>query len=401
MYTILTILTALVVFFLLLPFTVVLLQRFVREKVVPTHEKPFDYGCIITAYRDAHIARGLVQSLLNQNHPHLHIYLVADKCDISDWDLEDERLHVFKPEPDLNLKAKSIIYAVERYVRPHDYTVIFDADNLAHPNFLTEIDRYARAGCRSIQGQRTAKNLDTFYANADAMGEFYKNYTERYSTYMIGSSSVISGSGMAIETELYKSYLYGPEISAGKEKWKKMLQEDKILQNHLLDLNERIAYAQDAVIYDEKVNSGDAVETQRSRWLYSYFQNVPNSSRILFKGLFGFNWNQLVFGLVTIAPPMFVQLLIAGVLFVINLVFAPTLAVAVLIAGLIFSATILWSLKLSAVPKSVWSAVWGIPMFVVRQFTALLKMTNPNKNFKHTEHKHSVSIDEVLERGKK
>jgi len=179
--------------------------------------------------------------------------------------LFDERLTVLNPTPPLKLKAKSIIHAIENYKRKHDYSAVFDADNLAHPDFLKILNLYANNGMRSIQGQRTAKNLDTMYACADSTGEFYKNYIERYAPYLIGSSSVISGSGMAVEYDLYNEYLNSPEIQQGKEKWKKMLQEDKILQNFLLNKKEKISYAWDAVIYDEKVVSGDQVETQRSR----------------------------------------------------------------------------------------------------------------------------------------
>ncbi|MCC6724887.1 MAG: hypothetical protein IT258_10285, partial [Saprospiraceae bacterium] len=57
---------------------------------------------------------------------------------------------------------------------------------------------------------------------------------------------------------------------------------------------------------------------------------------------------------------------------------------------------IFWTLKLSRAPKQVWSAVAAMPSFVLRQVKGLFKMANPNKNFKHTEHKVSVSIEEVL-----
>jgi len=40
--------------------------------------------------------------------------------------------------------------------------------------------------------------------------------------------------------------------------------------------------------------------------------------------------------------------------------------------------------------------VWNVPKFVWRQFTGLFKMRNPNKHFKHTEHRKYVSVDEVI-----
>ncbi len=359
-------------------------------------KKEFDFGCIITAYKNANITKPLIESLLKQPYKNFEIYLMADECDISDWDIEDERLMVFRPDPPMRLKAKSIIYAVEHYKRDHDYTIILDADNLAHPNFLKEINKYCNNGLKTIQGQRTAKNLDTVYACADSTGEFYKNYIERYAPYLIGSSAVISGSGMAVETNLYKEYLYGKEIQEGQHKWKKMLQEDKILQNFLMNKNEKISYAWNAIIYDEKVVSGEQVETQRSRWLFSYFQNLPNSTGFILKGLKNFSFNQLFFGFMTASPPLFILVFIAMILAVVSFLVNPLISLNLIIALAIFSLNILLTLYLSKVPSQIWKALWGMPLFVLNQIKGLLKMGNPDKNFKHSEHTRTVSIDELV-----
>lgn len=392
---------SILLFFLVFPFLKVLLSLLSRDKVKEVENAPeTDFGVIITAYKNAEITKPGVISLLKQNYSNFEIYVMADECDISDYNLEDEKLMVFSPDPPLRLKAKSIIYAIEHFKRNHEYIVILDADNLAHPDFLKILNKYVQNGHRSVQGQRTAKNLDTMYACADATGEFYKNYVERYVPYLIGSSSVISGSGMAVEAELYKAYLASPEIEQGKHKWKKMLQEDKILQNFLLRRKEKISYAWDAIIYDEKVTSGKQVETQRTRWLYSYFQNLPNSSGLVLRGLFGLNYNQLLFGLITIAPPLFILLFTSLAMMGLGLFVDFRIATAMAIGLAIFVGNIFFVLYLSKAPSEIWKALWGIPFFIWNQITALFKMGNPNKNFKHTEHNRSVSIDDVLKQNK-
>ncbi len=387
-------------FFLVFPFVTVLLSLFRKdktaEKVKDQDLKEYDYANIITAYRNAEIAKPLIQSLLLQTHKKHHIYLLADNCDMSNWDLFDERLTVLNPQPALNLKVKSIIYATERFVRDHEYTVIWDADNLAHPHFLETVNQYANLGYKAIQGQRTAKNLDTMMAAADSLGEFYKNYVERQVPPLLGSSTVISGSGMAVEQDLYESYLYGEEITKGKELWKKMMQEDKILQNHILRAGEQIVYAKDALCYDEKVTSANEVETQRSRWLFSYFQNIPNSTGFILRGLFTFNWNKLFFGLVTASLPLFILIGTSGLMFLLSLMIDWRISAAFVLAISIFIGNIFFCLYLSNVPSMVWSAVRAIPTFVLRQFMGLFKMFNPNKNFKHSEHKVAVSIEDVM-----
>ncbi|MBC7774967.1 MAG: glycosyltransferase [Phycisphaerae bacterium] len=401
---------------LVYPFvTVLLVQLFRREShglktahhsPTTTHHSPLTthqstnhhFACIITAYRNVAIARPLVESLLRQTHPNLTIYLVADECPEFDFDISDKRFVALRPPEPLRLKAKSLLYAIDNFCGPHDFVAVFDADNLAHPQFLAEINRFANGGFRCIQGQRLAKNLDTTYAALDSMGEHYKNYIEREVPYRLGGSAVISGSGMATEVALYKAYLGSPDINLGKHQWKKMLQEDKILQNFLLRRGERIAYARQAIVYDEKVETGEAVETQRSRWLFSYFQNMPNALGILRRGFFGLNFNQLYFGFVTLVLPMFIQLGLAIVFVVLAFFIAPVWSVVLMAAIIIFSLNILWSLRLDDAAPEVLRAVWQVPKFVLRQFRGLFKMRSPNKYFKHTEHRKVVSVDELAER---
>lgn len=398
-YLIFTVLSALVALQLVYPLLTTLLAQILgKERLTPPVAPiEYDYGCIITAYRNAAIAGPLVESLLRQTYPHFHVYVVADECP-PDFDLgiRHERLTVLRPDTPLRLKAKSIIHAIGHFRRPHQYIAVFDADNLAHPEFLQEINRYANAGYGCIQGQRTAKNLDTTYAALDSLGEHYKNYLERYVPYLLGGSAVISGSGMATESGLYRAYLASPEIEQGKHQWKKMLQEDKILQNFLLRRDERIAYARRAVIYDEKVETGEAVQTQRSRWLFSYFQNVPNALGLIRRGLFGLSFNQLYFGFVTLVLPMFIQVALAGLLALAGLFIAPAWSMVLVGAGVAFVFNIFWTLHLDDAPPPVWKALWQVPRFVLRQVAGLLRMGNPNKNFKHTEHRKFVSVDEVL-----
>lgn len=401
LHTLYVIIAELFIAELTFPFiTVVIAQVLGKEKIVSRYfpERKFDFACIITAYRNGAIARPLVESLLKQSHSRCTIYLVADDCPDFDFDISDERLVLLRPESPLRLKIKSILYATGHFRHTPDYIVIFDADNLVHPDFLEEVNKYANGGYRCIQGRRTAKNLDTTYAALDSLGEHYKNYTERYVPHLLGCSAVISGSGMATETELYLAYLASPGVAEGQTKGKKMLQEDKILQNFLLRQDKKIAFARKAVVYDEKVSSGEAVETQRSRWLYSYFQNLPNATELLWLGITRFSFNQMYFGFVTFALPMFILIGMGGVLVLLGISISPHGSEAVVAAIGIFIFNILWCLKLDHAPPAVWKSILSVPKFVWRQIIGLFKMTDPEKNFQPTEHKKLVSVDEVLEK---
>ena len=118
------------------------------------------------------------------------------------------------------------------------------------------------------------------------------------------------------------------------------------------------------------------------------------------RGLAGFNYNQLLFGLITVAPPLFILLFSSVGMALLGLFVAPKVSLLLAVGLIIFIGNIFFVLFLSRVPKEIWQALWGIPLFIWNQVTALFKMANPNKNFKHTEHKRSVSIEEVLKQSK-
>jgi cellulose synthase/poly-beta-1,6-N-acetylglucosamine synthase-like glycosyltransferase len=383
---------------LLYPAVAVLVAQCLRQTIpAATKNDSLRFACIITAYRNIDIARPLVESLLQQTCQDQRIYLVADECPDFDLGITDERLLVLVPDKPLHLKIRSIQYAMDWLVEQPDYVVIFDADNVAHPDFLAGLVPWIKAGFSCVQGRRTAKNLDTSYAALDSLGEHYKNYLEREVAFRLGSSAVISGSGMATAYTLYKAYLESEEVQQGQLQWKKMLQEDKILQNFLLRRNERIAYARHAMVYDEKVRSGEAVETQRSRWLYSYFQNIPNALGIFWRGLSGGSFNQGYFGAITLVLPMFIQVGLAGICLLTAFFWAPVWALLLASGMVIFAANLLWVLHLDGAPGRVKGVIWQTPRFIFQQVKALGKMRDPNRNFRHTEHSKVVNVEKVLQ----
>ncbi len=388
-------------YFLLFPFATVLLAQLRKEEVPPPAEKEADIACVITAYKSIDIALPLVTSLLRQQYKNFHIYLVADGCEVEGISWEDERVHLLRPEQDLNSKVKSIKHAIRHFARKHEYILIFDPDNLAPPTFLTEMNRYIQAGYKAVQGVRTAKNLDTLYACLDATGELYYNYSVRYVPWRIGGSSTISGSGMAIETALFESYLKIDSMDT--ESQEVILAEDKILQIDLIRRRTRIAYAKQALLYDEKVTEGQQVERQRTRWIKSYFQHLPAALGLVWRGLSRFNFNQFLFGLFISLLPMFLMVAASGLFGLTDLIaWLITgelrylwLMFALMGGGILFVLNFFLVLKIGQAPPEIWRSLWGIPAFISRQIKALLNLKKSKNDFLHTTHKNAVDIEEI------
>lgn len=395
---ILQILSSIIIFWLSFPLITSLLA-YLKGYISPkTNIEESDFACVITVYNNLDIAVPLVESLLQQRYSNYEIYLIADNVATKEFPLAHSRLHIHYPEP-LNSKVMSIKRAIDVFVRPHEYVAIFDPDNLAHPDFLSEINAFHKKGFKTVQGKRTAKNLDTVYAALDAMGEYYYDYTVRRVPFVLGSSSTIAGSGMSVESNIYKKNIDREVAQFQREGV--VVSEDKSLQMELVDSGVRIAYANKAILFDEKVSTSDQVSRQRTRWLNSYFRHTFEVLVLLLKGIYSGSWNRTLFSLTILMPPMII--LAGGSIFLIflNFVFQPVWACAIIGALILFALTFMLALKLNRAPSEIWNAIPLIPLFVVRQILSLLKIRKANTDFMATSHTYFKGFDEVWEMRKK
>ncbi|MES2733373.1 MAG: glycosyltransferase [Bacteroidota bacterium] len=359
------------------------------------NNKKQDFACIITAYKDTSLVIPLVNSLLQQSYDNYFIYLVADACDtlcVVDW--PSDKVRILQPPVELASKSSSIRYAMNHFQRLHQAVVVLDPDNLAHPHFLKELNTYFNRGYMAVQGRRTAKNLHTRFAQLDAMGELYYNYTSRLVPAALGSSATIAGSGMAVATILYYEHLRSKAIAEPVNKV--IAGEDKILQAQLVADGIRIAYAPEAILFDEKVASSKGFQRQRTRWINAYFTNLPQGWVLIGKGIRQLNFNQFYFGVLTIAPPIFL-LITTALLLLPAVAWASLYWLAALGLSLfVFAAHFLLVLKLNRAPLKVWQSLWGIPVLVLNQFAALVRVRKANKNFLVTANTQTLTIEEVL-----
>jgi cellulose synthase/poly-beta-1,6-N-acetylglucosamine synthase-like glycosyltransferase len=392
-------LNLLVISYLILPFGLVLFSFFTKKKTISASKKQYDYACIITAYQTVDMALPLVDSLIKQNHKTFKIYLVADACDTSNIKIP-KGVELLVPKEKLQSKVKSIIFAINHFERSHDAIIVFDPDNLVLPEFLSQISSFLDLGYKAVQGRRVAKNLDSVYACVEAAGEIYMNYMTRQVPSLIGSSASIAGSGMAIETKLFEEYLKQERIVDSIVRNEVIVAEDKILQNFIVKKGHQIGFAWNAIIYDEKITKGEQLEKQRSRWLYSYFEDLPNAINLIMDGIVKLKSNQIIFGMMNISPPLILLLIIVAIVLIIDLIFSMSLFIATIVALLIFSANIFLTLALSNAPRKVWLSVWGIPLFILKSFVGLLKMNRSKTDFMHTKHKKKIYVDDLKKKKK-
>ncbi len=344
------------------------------------------------------IAWPLVRSLLAQNYPHFHVYLVADNVSTVTAPMGDARLTILQTQAPLHSKVASVQHILNRMKEQHTHVAIFDPDNLVPGHFLACLDKYHFAGYPAVQGKRIAKNMDSTYAALDAMGEYFYDFTVRKVPFSLGSSSVIAGSGMSVRKDLYEH-----AISLEMEELKRLgvvVAEDKALQLLLVNKGHRIAYAPEAIIFDEKVASFEQVSRQRSRWLNSYFRHSIEVLKTFFSGFAKMDWNRLWFAVTTLMPPLFILVFSSMFLLLIFLFLEPVVSLILGISLAGFASGFILILFFNRTPPQVMQALPKVPLFIMGQVAGLLKIQKANKDFLATSHKEIVEIDEVWERRK-
>lgn len=343
-----------------------------------------DYAVIVTAYEETRLLPPLVESILKLNYSNYLIYIVADNCDVSTLNFDDERVILLKPEIVFASNTKSHFYAVDNFIRAHEILTIVDSDNLLHPEYLNELNKYFYQGFDAVQGMRAAKRTKTSstIARLDAIRDVYYHFYDGKLLFELGSSATLSGSGMAFTTNFYIECLDNTEIKGAGF--------DKVLQAQIVRKCKRIAFAEKAVVYDEKTSYSQQLVRQRSRWIKTWFKYFSFGFDLIMLGVQNKSLNQFLFGLVLLRPPLFIFIsLSVGCLFIsvmLNSVFVYfwLLAFSAFILGFSFA------LKESKHIDVSYRSLLGIPKFVFFQFISLFFIKSADRRSVATKHQVDV-----------
>ena len=379
-------------FNLIFPIVLSLLNLFFRRKdFAKSENKPEpDYALIVATYEQTQQLPDVVASILKMNYSNYLVYIVADNCDISGLNFSDERIILLRPDEILASNTRSHFYAIKNFKRSHLRLAIIDNDNLVDPEYLNELNKYFSQGYEAVQGLRKAKNLDTSYACLDAARDIYYHYYDGKMLFGAGSSATLSGSGMAFSLSLYQESLGHLDITGAGF--------DKVLQHAIVSKGYRIAFNENAVVYDEKTSEKEQLVKQRSRWINTWFRYFKFGFLLLFQGITKFNWNQFLFGLVLLRPPLFIFLILSVVFLVINLWIQPAIALIWFAGICIFILGFLLALFKSSVDRRIIKSLKNIPVFVFYQIISLLSAGKANKLSVATKHNYrnaSGSKDEL------
>lgn len=367
-------------------YTLYLLKATAPKRHIATLKEP-DIAIIVTAYEQTTLLPAVINSIKKINYQNYIVYIVADNCDVSDLDFQSDKVFVLRPEQTLGSNTASHFYAINHFQRAHERLTIIDSDNLVHPEYLNELNKHFDAGYVAVQGLRAAKNLNTTYACLDAARDIYYHFYDGKLLFEVGSSATLAGSGMAFTTKLYRECLGHLNITGAGF--------DKVLQYQIVKRGLRVAYSEKAIVYDEKTANPNQLVKQRARWINTWFRYFTFGFTLIGNALLRLNWNQFLFGLILLRPPLFIFLILSGFFMLINLWIAPMIAIVWFIGILLFTASFFAALLRSDTDQRIYKSLSGIPRFIFYQVLSLLKIRRANKYSVATQHFYKKDVEEV------
>lgn len=233
--------------------------------------RPPDYGrhppstrfaVLIAARNEELVIGGLINSLLTQNYPPqlYDIYVIPNNC-ADNTALAARRLGAKVLECTVPVRNKGDVlrFAWDKLCRAgYDAVCIFDADNVADPDFLAEMNNAYCTGVGAAQGFRDSKNpLDS---TVSACYSIYYWMMDRFfngGKAALGLSALINGTGFMVAARVL-------ERLGG---WRtETISEDMELSVQCALAGVRVAWVPLARTWDEQPLTFSESVKQRRRW---------------------------------------------------------------------------------------------------------------------------------------
>ena len=396
MITLYLLVQAILASYLVQPFILLIIYAICRSRGLHASSTPalqpgrqYRFGIIITVHEETDFIPPIIDSLLRQTYPFFNVYVVADLCNIDDLHFSDNRIHLLSPPHPLNSQVASLEYGFRHFESGDEVVVIFDPDNLVHPRFLEVLNHWYNAGYLAVQGDLRSKNYKGVYARIDGLGVTLGKFVDRISRSMLTLSANIWGCGVSVHRTIYEKISYDSKSFTGGF--------DKHMQADLVVSVPRIAFAAEAVFYDEKVDDGQNFEQQRTRWIAAYFKFLGTAFSVLRTGLKDRNFNLIFFGYNLIRPPYFLMLLSALLLCFTDVFIDPLFTRLWLLLLVIFTLSFITIISMNTPDRTFFKTILYIPVLIFHQVRALFKLHASKKTLLKTRHSKVIYIEELLQ----
>lgn len=377
-----------------------------REKSLGEYLPQKKFAIIVAAHNEEKVIAHIVDSLYKQNYPSnlYDVFVIADNCTDNTAKIAQE--HGAKVYERNNQTAKGKGHALEWmfakiFSMPQKYDAIsvFDADNLVTSNYLLEMNKGLLSGHKVVQGYIDSKNpFDSWITCSYSIAFWLSNRIFQLPRYYLGLSCGLCGTGFCIDTQVLKDIGWGATC----------LTEDLEFTMKLALSNMKVAWAHNAIVYDEKPLSLKQSWNQRKRWMQGHADCAGRFLKPLFTKAFKensliafdcavylFQPIRLIFiGLITIM--MWIQTVYPqSPFFNLKYVFPTNVWYAFVILQFLYGPLVVLSEKRFNIKALLGFIIYPIYCLTWIPITIQGFLSKNNKDWDHTHHSREISITEI------
>ncbi|WP_409298863.1 glycosyltransferase family 2 protein [Peribacillus sp. SCS-26] len=231
------------------------------------------FAVLVAAHNEENVIGQICDNLKTMNYPKelYDVYVICDNC--SDRTAEKVRqtgaAAMERHDPEKRGKGFGLewmfqkLWDMEEEGKVYDAVVMFDADNLVSRDFLQIINSRLLEGHDVVQGYLDSKNPeDTWVTKSYSFAYWSTNRIYQLVREHLGLSAQLGGTGVTVSTKVLKEIGWGATS----------LTEDlEFTQRYILKSGNRVAWAHDAKLYDEKPLGFAQSFRQRIRWMQGHF----------------------------------------------------------------------------------------------------------------------------------
>ena len=270
---------------------VYLILPLIKKQRPHRSEKRHRYAILIAARNEEAVLPHLLDSIRAQDYPAelITTYVVADNC--IDRTVEVARAGGARVYARYNRKEVGKGYALNFLLEQiekndgldsYDAFLIFDADNLLLPDYVTQINKICSDGYEAFCGYRNSKNFGTnWISQGYGLWYLHDSCHLNQSRMLIGTTCAVNGTGFGFTRRLFERMGGGKSFT---------LTEDIEFNTWCATQGVRIGYCRDAVVFDEQPEKFSQSWRQRTRWTQGGLQVSVRYAKDLLRGLFKGGW---------------------------------------------------------------------------------------------------------------
>jgi len=237
------------------------------------------FSIIIAARNEEAVIGNLIDSLkmLNYDKDSYEINVIVNNSTDNTHNVaKSHGAKTIKCKVPVKSKGEVLHYVFHEFKdRDIDAYVIFDADNVVHPDFLIHMNRSLNNGYKVAQGFRDSKNYqDNWISGSYTLFYYLQNFFFNLARKKMDSSASINGTGFMVQKDFIEKLDFNPET----------LTEDVELTTVCAVKNEKIDFVKNAITYDEQPTNFRVSLTQRLRWSKGNLQCWKKYHKELIKG---------------------------------------------------------------------------------------------------------------------